>query len=148
MNAVEGGQKVLVTLLTKMGMESDVSVEAGDEGACLQIESNHGRYLIGRGGDRLDDLQYLVNRIVQKHLPDAPRIRVDCDRYRAESEGRLIEMATRLADKAKESGSAQQTKPLNAYHRRIVHNALKGQGVSTDSDSSKARFKKITIRPQ
>ncbi len=147
MNAVEGGQKVLVTLLNKLGLESEVSIEEAHEGACLQIHSEYGRYLIGRGGDRLDDMQYLVNRIVQKHLPDAPRIRIDCDRYREENEQRLIDTVTRLADAAKETGEQQKTKPLNAYHRRIVHNTLKEQGVMTDSENTKARFKKITIRP-
>ncbi len=147
MNAVEGGQKVLSTLLNKLGLESEVAIEDAYEGTCLQISSEHGRYLIGRGGDRLDDMQYLVNRIVQKHLPDAPRLRVDCDHYRQENEDRLIQSVTKLANEVKETGEAQKTKPLNAYHRRIVHNALKEQGVITDSENSKTRFKKILISP-
>ena len=54
--------------------------------------------------DRLDDLQYLVNRMIQRKMEDAPRVKVDCDHYRERNEARLLEKARSLAERVQESG--------------------------------------------
>ena len=136
---------MLETMLVKLGFEAEVEIEEAFDGPCLQIISRDGRFLIGRGGDRLDDLQYLVNRIVQKKIPDAPRLRVDCDRYREQQEARLVDSVREVAERALETGERQETKPLNAYHRRIIHNALKQMGLQTASEETKARYKRIHL---
>ena len=105
--------------------------------------------MIGKHGDRLDDLQYLVNRILQKQMPDAPRVRLDCDRYRAQEEERLADQARSLAEKAKDSGQSVRMRPLNAYHRRIVHTALaEDDEIETISPGGSDRLKRIEIRPK
>lgn len=145
MNVAEGGKKVLESVLVKLGFEAEVDIEMRGDEVCLQIRSDDGRFLIGRGGDRLDDLQFLVNRIVQKKVPDAPRLRVDCDGYRDNQENRLIESVRPIAEQALAEGGRHRTKPLNAYHRRIVHNVLKEMGLQTDSEAAGGRYKKIVM---
>ena len=145
MNVAEGGRKVLESVLVKLGFEAEVEIEQRDDEVCLQIQSVDSRYLIGRGGDRLDDLQFLVNRIVQKKVPDAPRLRVDCDHYRENQESRLIDSVRPIAEQALADGEKHRTKPLNAYHRRIVHNVLKEMGLQTDSEAAGGRYKKIVL---
>ena len=150
MEALQEGRKILEEILGKLGFSATIEEEgSGDEGGCLQISSEESSLLIGKHGDRLDDLQYLVNRILQKQLPDAPRVRLDCDRYRAEEEDRLAEQARGLAEKAKDTGKPMRMRPLNAYHRRIVHNALVDDDeIETVSPRSHDRLKRIEIRPK
>ena len=148
MEALSEAHQILESMVTQLGFEVTIEEEQSEEGACLQILTEEGGLLIGKHGDRLDDLQYLVNRILQKQIQDPPRIRVDCDRFRVRQEEKLIETAQELAAKAKESGKAMKMRPLNAYHRRIVHNALiDDDEVETVSPRSDERLKRILIRP-
>ncbi len=82
MTTVESAAKVLDTMLGHLGFPATIEVQDTPEGPCLQIHSGDNRALIGRDGDRLDDLQYLVNRIVRRHYPKAERIKVDCEHFR------------------------------------------------------------------
>lgn len=143
----ELAQKSLETVLEKLGFSGKVVQEFTPEGLCLQIaESSDGRYIIGEEGDRLDDLQYIVNRMVQRHIPEAVRVRVDCDHFRARNEKQLVDKALSLAQHVLETGKPMKMPPLNAYHRRLVHNALVGlDGIRTESPQSDERFKRITI---
>ena len=120
-----------------------------DEGRALQILSADGKFIIGKNGERLDDLQYLVNRILQKKMEDPPRIRVDCDHFRVRQEEDLEKTARDLAARAKSTGKPMRMRPLNAYHRRIVHNALVDDDeVTTHSPKCDDRMKRIEIRPK
>lgn len=141
-------ETALKSLLQSLGFEAQISVTEDGDIVKLNIETPDARFIIGEEGDRLDDLQYLVNRMIQKNLPDAPRVKVDCDQYRERSETRILEKARSLAEKALETGKPMRMQPLNAYHRRLVHNELKEMGgVATDSEEGDARYKRITIRP-
>ena len=110
------------------------------------ITSPDARFLIGDEGDRLDDLQYLVNRMVQAKWADAPRVRVDCDNYRARTEAKLLRRARSRAERVLQTGSPLLMEKLNAYQRRLVHNELaKIPGIATESEDTESRFKRITI---
>ena len=80
----------------------------------LNIVSPDSALLIGKHGDRLDDIQYLVNRIARNAFEDAPRYRIDCDGYRAEQEQRVADKALRLADKVRETGRELWMNPMNS----------------------------------
>jgi len=79
-------EKILITMMGHLGFEIQVVGEKLDDGFCLHITTEYSKSIIGRNGDRLEDIQYLVNRTLQKHYPDAPRVKVDCDHYRQEQE--------------------------------------------------------------
>lgn len=144
--AEETSVQILSSMLDQLGFDAEVTLDDSDQGKCLQINSEDSKYLIGQKGDRLDDIQYLVNRVLQHQEPDSERVKVDCDNYRAESESRLKEKVLRLAEEVKESGEPRQLQPLNAYHRRLVHNYLVDDAaVETSSPRDNSRFKKITI---
>ncbi|GAA5496837.1 R3H domain-containing protein [Rubritalea squalenifaciens DSM 18772] len=148
MNWEDASEKILVTMLGQLGFSIEVERENTEDGLCLQIKSEHNKTIIGRNGDRLEDLQYLVNRVLNKHFPDAPRVKVDCAHYRDEQEKKLVEKARVLADRVRADGRSIRTRPLNAYYRRIVHNALMDvEGVSTVSPKGDSRFKRIEIKP-
>ena len=147
MEAAQEAHKILDSMLGKLGFEIEVEEQVSEDGIALQISSEDSKLLIGRHGERLDDIQYLVNRILQKHDEEAPRVKVDCDHFREQEEERLEEQARDLAEKAKESGKSMRMRPLNAYHRRIVHNALvDDEEVETTSPRGSDRLKRIEIR--
>lgn len=141
-------EKVLITMMGHLGFQVQVAQESTDGGLCLHISTEHSKSVIGRNGDRLEDIQYLVNRILQKHYPEAPRVKVDCDLYRQEQETILVDKAKELAVKAIDTGKSIRTRPLNAYYRRIVHNALADVAVETLSPKTPARYKRVEISPK
>lgn len=117
-----------------------------EDGIAVLIESEDAKYLIGDEGDRLDDLQYLINRIAQEKWADALRIRVDCDSYRERAEAKLLRRARSRAERVLQTGKPLQMEKLNAYQRRLVHNELaKMPGIATASEETDSRFKRITI---
>ena len=146
MDEVDAAGKILNTMLGKLGFECDLEVSVSDDGPCLNILSEDSAILIGNHGDRLEDLQYLTNRILIKHYPQAPRIHVDCDHYRANHQRALLDEARELAKQVADDGEARQLKPLNAYYRRLAYNALKEvDGVKATSPSDNSRYKRILI---
>ncbi|MDB4318898.1 single-stranded DNA-binding protein [Akkermansiaceae bacterium] len=140
-------KKILETMLGKLGFEHEVEVVGDEDHLTLNILSPDQAILIGKGGDRLDDLQYLTNRILRGIDADAPRVRVDCDGFRTQQEDRVKDKARGLADKVKASGKEFWMSPMNSYHRRLVHNALADDAeVESVSEDSNMRNKKILIR--
>ena len=147
MKAEEAASKILDTMLGHLGFHANIEVQEAEEGPCLQITTSESKYLIGRDGERLDDLQYLVNRMLKKHFPKAPRIKVDCEHYRAIQEDHLIEEVRGLAERVKASGKPFRMRPLNAYYRRLVHKALVDHPeVESVSPGGGDRLKRINLR--
>ena len=147
MKELDAAEKILSSMLEKLGFQASVEQEPNEETHSLNIISEEKKILIGKGGDRLEDLQYLTNRILQKHYPKFPRVRVDCDHYRANQEHQLMESTQEIAKQVIEDGKPRKLKPLNAYYRRIAHNALlELGGVTTSSPKGNARYKRIEVQ--
>lgn len=134
------------SLLKPLGFDYTLLTEPYEDSIVLHIESSDASHLIGDEGDRLDDLQYLVNRLVQAEWENAPRVRVDCDRYRERAEEKLLRRARARAERVLQTGKPLLMEKLNAYQRRLVHNALAQMpGITTTSEETDSRFKRITI---
>ena len=101
----------------------DVCVEDGRVKASINSGDNSG-LLIGREGQTLASFQYLANRIVAKTFGVAVRVQLDTGDYRERQDEKLRDIALHLAEKAKNLGKSQSTRPLSSYHRRVVHLAL------------------------
>lgn len=146
MNTVESATKILDTMLGHLDIAATIEVQETDDGPCLQIHSAESKMIIGHDGDRLDDLQYLVNRILRRQFAKADRIKVDCEHFRTIREDRMAEEIKEIAERVKTTGKPYQLRPLNAYYRRMVHNILAGiQGIESHSPESDERLKRITI---
>ncbi len=134
------------SLLNALGFACTLRTEPYEDGISLLIDSPDARFLIGDEGDRLDDLQYMINRLVQAKWEEAPRVRVDCDNYRARAEAKLLRRARSRAERVLKTGKPLLMERLNAYQRRLVHNALAEiPGILTQSEETDSRFKRITI---
>ena len=140
------GTEALASLLSPLGFTYTLTTEPYEDGISLLLDSPDARFLIGDEGDRLDDLQYMVNRLVQARWSDAPRIRIDCDNYRARTEAKLLRRARSRAERVLKTGKPLLMEKLNAYQRRLVHNDLATiPGIVTQSEETESRFKRITI---
>ena len=147
MDHLEVAQEVLDSILGYLGFP--VAVEIDRNAETLNIASNDPKLLIGHRGDRLEEIQYLVNRIVQDRIPNAPRFKVDIDSYRAEQEYRMIEEADTAAARAVATGKSIKLEPMNSYQRRLIHSHFKDHPeVTTWSPSDSARLKRISIIPK
>jgi spoIIIJ-associated protein len=139
--------EILDTLLGYLGFVAEVKEEQNDGNTTLQILTNETDRLIGRREEVMDDLQYLVNRILASQNPPGARIIVDVQHYRSMRDDALVTKVRQLASAVRASGRPMQTAPLNSYDRRIVHNAFKDDPeLTTWSPPDDARVKRITIR--
>jgi len=139
--------EILDTLLGYLGFVAEVKEEQNDGNTTLQILTNETDRLIGRREEVMDDLQYLVNRILASQNPPGARIIVDVQHYRSMRDDALVAKVRQLASAVRASGRPMQTAPLNSYDRRIVHNAFKDDPeLTTWSPPDDARVKRITIR--
>jgi len=146
MTTVDSAKKILDTMLGHLGIPATIEPQETDDGPCLQIHSSDREAIIGQDGERLDDLQYLVNRILRHHSPKAERVKVDCEHFRSIQEDQLQEEVRSIAERVKTTGKSFKMRPLNAYYRRLVHNVLVSDAdVVSHSPDGDDRLKRITI---
>jgi spoIIIJ-associated protein len=141
---------ILETLLQLLGFTATVEVHPMEEGLLLDVKTEDACRLIGRQGQTLSDLQYVVNRMIYQQDPTAPKVMVDVGGYRAAAREALIRKAKEAADKVRRWGDIVELEPMTAFDRRIVHNALKDDpNVETHSVEVEGTSKKvILLRPK
>ena len=140
-------KELLDTMLGYLGFVVQIE-EMKNEGGnlTLQIYTEESRRLIGRDGETLEAIQFLLNRLLQAKDKDAKKVIVDCEHYRSMREDRIIQRVRDLADRVRITGRSLQLEPMNSYERRLVHNAFKDDpDVATWSPSDSARIKQITL---
>jgi len=141
---------ILGELLGKLGFEAKLNEEKLEEGLMISIECEDAGRLIGRRGQTLSDLQYILNRIVQRHEPEAERVTIDVGGYRKEIRDNLVKSAKEAAEKVRRWGDIVERPPMNAYVRVILHNILKEDtDVETHSvEVEGTKRKAILLRPR
>ena len=146
MNAKE----TLEQLLTHLGFQAAVKELVVEGQQVLDIETDDPGRLIGRQGQTLTDLQYLLNRLVTHNDDPASRVLLDVGGYRQQAREQLTTRAKEAAEKVRRWGDIIELEPMNAYDRRIVHQALKDDpDVETHSVEIDGSDKKvILLRPR
>ena len=140
----------LEEMLRLLGFEATIEEHSLDDGLLLDVKADDSGRLIGRQGQTLSDLQYLVNRILFQKDNTAPKVTVDVGNYRSQARDALLKKAKDAAEKVRRWGDVVELEPLNAFERRIVHNALKDDpDVETHSVEVEGTSKKaILLRPK
>jgi len=140
-------RETLDTMLGLLGFICEIEESETEHGITLQVYTSEKDRLIGRNGALLDDIQLLLNRMLQARDKNAPRTQVDIEHFRSMKDDGLTQRVRHLADMVRQTGRAYQLEPMNAYERRIVHNAFKDDPeIMTWSPPDDARLKRITIR--
>ena len=144
---VVNAKELLDTMLGYLGFVVQIEETKSESGSpTLQIYTEEADRLIGRDGETLDAIQFLLNRLVQAKDAEAPKWIVDCEMYRSMRQDKIVHHVKQLAERVRLSGRPLQLEPMNSYERRIVHEAFKDDPeVATWSPSDSARIKQITL---
>lgn len=122
----------LKQMIEDMGIDCDI--ESRTEGNMIKFnimcseESDIG-IIIGKRGETLDSLQYIVNLVTNRNSDTYIRVILDCNQYRSKRERSLQKLARRLADKAVQTGRDIKLEPMNPYERRIIHTYLQNDEI-------------------
>lgn len=144
---LERALRVVRDILQRMGLEAQA--EGTMEEGQVKIEvTGAGGVLIGRRGETLSALQYLVNRICNQDRDSWDRITLDVESYRARREKKMTEMAERLYRKVLDTGKAVTVKNLSAHDRRIVHMTLKDRNQVETHSHGTGRLRKLIVAPR
>jgi len=127
--------------------EFEISGHSERVSVLIYDEENSG-LLIGREGQTLSAIQYLVNRIVIRRHGSPVKVQINTGEYRERQDDNLRKMAIFLADKAKTLGRPQSTKPLSSYHRRVVHLALQEDEAISTRSKGEGPLKRVLIVPR
>jgi spoIIIJ-associated protein len=143
-------KEILEKLLQLLGFEPNVEEHSMDGGLLLDVKTDDPGRLIGRQGQTLSELQYITNRLLFRLDESAPKVTVDVGGYRSQAREALVKKAKDAAEKVRRWGDIVELEPLNAFDRRIVHNALKDDpSVETHSVEVDGTDKKaIILRPK
>ncbi|NLB51445.1 MAG: protein jag [Syntrophomonadaceae bacterium] len=118
-------RKVLETLLQKMKLDYQIAnVDYDDEKVRINIIGKDMGLLIGRKGETLDTLQYMIGLIINRKRDKRIRVILDVEDYRRKREESLEALAIRLSEKVKETRKNVVMRPMSSQERRIVHTAL------------------------
>ena len=89
--------------------------------AVIDISGDDLGLLIGRRGDTLLSLQYISNLILNRRYPDRPGVTIDVEHYKHRREEQVVALATRMADRVRQTGSSITLEPMSPAERRLVH---------------------------
>jgi len=123
---IEFASEVIDYFLASMGVVADTYIrEETDDGVSVfDIEGEDSGLLIGRRGETLQSLQYLVNLIVTHQLGRSAYVQIDIEGYKERRRDTLAGVAARTAERVADTGEAAELEPMPAYERRWVHMAL------------------------
>jgi spoIIIJ-associated protein len=140
----------LEQLLQHLGFAATIEEHSDADGLLLDVKADDAGRLIGRQGQTLSQLQYILNRLIFRQDEKAPKVTVDIGGYRAQAREALVQRAREAAEKVRRWGDIVELEPMNAFDRRVVHNALKDDpGVETHSVEVEGTTRKaILLRPK
>jgi spoIIIJ-associated protein len=143
-------KEIVEKILASLGFAATLDEQKYDGGVMLDVKTEESGRLIGRQGQTLADLQYIVNRILFQQDQSAPKVMLDVGGYRSQARAALVKKAKDAAERVKRWGDAVELEPLNAFDRRIVHQALKDDpDIDTHSVEVEGTEKKVLIlRPK
>jgi spoIIIJ-associated protein len=147
-NALSYANTVLERILAGMAVPSQVQGRIDGETIHLDIKGDGTGLLIGRHGQTLDAIQYVVGRIVGKQLGEKRMIVIDTERYRESRRENLERLSRQMGEKAKSTGKAVSLQPMSASDRRVVHLALKHDRDLETRSEGEGSMRSIKIIPR
>ena len=143
----QNAREILDTMLGYLGFICEIKEFEKEGVLTLQIYTPEHERLTGHHGETMDDIQFLLNRLLQAKDKEAPRVHVDVEHHREMRDDALVQKARQIAEIVRKTGRSFYLDPMNAYDRRIIHNAFKDDPeVTTWSPPDDARVKRITLK--
>ncbi len=143
----EEGTKAAQALVFSILGEVPITVRLANNRLEVHVECGEDSgLLIGREGQTLAALQYLASRVVSRSMNAPIRVQFDVGDYRERQDERLRELALLLAQRVRETGRPNSTRPMSSYHRRIVHLALQNETDLQTRSSGDGPLKRVVIQ--
>ena len=124
----QDAEKFLTGVFGAMELPVEITMNYDKTADCLEIDfaGEDMGILIGKRGQTLDSLQYLANRVANKHQEGYVRVKLDTENYRSRRKDTLENLAKNIAFKVRKTRKPVVLEPMNPYERRIIHSALQG----------------------
>ncbi len=128
-----------------MSVVINVKYDENEKEMDIDLSGDDMGVLIGKRGQTLDSLQYLVSLVVNKESQDYIRVKVDTENYRERRKETLENLAKNIAYKVKRTRRTVALEPMNPYERRIIHSALQNDKYVTTHSEGEEPFRKVVI---
>ncbi|PKN34318.1 MAG: hypothetical protein CVU61_09055 [Deltaproteobacteria bacterium HGW-Deltaproteobacteria-19] len=140
-------RELLVGILIRMDLEYPVTIEETEDAVRLNIQGECSGLLIGKHGQNLDAIQYIVNKALHKGSNGGKPVVIDIEAYRKRREESLVTLAAKLGEKVKKTRKAVTVSNMNAHDRRIIHLALQNDSALVTKSRGEGEYRKIVIMP-
>lgn len=146
-NIVDKTNDYLNQLFKAMDIETEVTIDYSEENNSMNInlEGPEMGILIGKRGQTLDALQYLISLFVNKESENYIRVKLDTENYRARRKDTLENLAKNIAFKVKRSRRSVTLEPMNPYERRIIHSALQNDKYVATKSEGEEPYRKVVV---
>ena len=144
---VEKTKEYLDSLFKAMDIETEVTIDFDEENNNMDInlEGSEMGILIGKRGQTLDALQYLISLFVNKESEAYVRVKLDTENYRARRKDTLENLAKNIAHKVKRTKKTISLEPMNPYERRIIHSALQNDKYVATRSEGEEPYRKVVV---
>ena len=129
----------------KMVVVVNVKYDEEDQTVDVDLSGDDMGVLIGKRGQTLDSLQYLVSLVVNKESEEYIRVKVDTENYRERRKETLENLAKNIAYKVKRTKRPVSLEPMNPYERRIIHSALQNDRYVTTHSEGEEPFRRVVV---
>ena len=143
----EAAKNFLKDVFTAMNLTVviDVKYDETEKSMDIDLSGDEMGVLIGKRGQTLDSLQYLVSLVVNKDSEDYIRVKVDTENYRQRRKETLENLAKNIAYKVKRTKRSVSLEPMNPYERRIIHSALQSDKYVTTHSEGEEPFRRVVV---
>lgn len=146
--AAEAAEAVLEEILARMGVESPVETSTSEDGVlCFALSGKDAGLVIGRHGQTLDAIEYLLGRVASHRAGALVRVMLDVEGYRERRRESLEESARRAAEKVRQSGRPLMLDPMSPRDRRTIHVALSDEPGVTTHSQGEGGYRHVVITP-
>lgn len=137
----------LDNMFKAMDMDVNIDIKINEEEGCVNVElgGDEMGLLIGKRGQTLDSIQYLVSLVVNKENEKYMRVKVDTEDYRKRRKETLESLAKNIAYKVKRSKRPVSLEPMNPYERRIIHSALQNDKFVATKSEGEEPFRHVIV---
>ncbi len=146
--AVAVGKEALQRIVDFITSDTTIESEPGSQRILFKVDGGNSGLLIGKRGQTLEAIQYLVEKIVNKQTQLRVRVLVDVEGYLKTRKANLQKLATKMADKAKRTQKPVTIGQMNAYDRRTVHLHLKSNNAVRTQSVGEGYYRKLIVFPK
>lgn len=129
----------------KLTVQIDVTFDEAQNTLSVELSGDEMGVLIGKRGQTLDSLQYLISLVVNKGTSEYIRVKVDTENYRQRRKETLENLAKNISYKVKRTKRPVSLEPMNPYERRIIHSALQNDRYVTTHSEGEEPFRRVVV---